>query len=283
MLETVDLRRTLSKEEHKRLAPPLREKLRLLQYRCKEAEIPTVIVFEGWDAAGKGLMISKLLERIDPRGFKVHPARPPSPDEEARPFLWRYWVRLPQDGDIALFDRSWYGRVMIERVAKLVPKPVWRRAFEEISQFERQLADDGAVLVKVFLHISKKEQRRRLEKLERDKYERWRVTKWDWRHHKDYDKYVAAIEEMLAKTDAPAAPWTIVEATDRRFAEVKIFETLVKAMETALVWRAAHAADIGRTKAGREARAGRLRAAAPVAKAKAETKEATRAGNRRSR
>jgi polyphosphate kinase 2 (PPK2 family) len=254
MLETVDLTLSLTKEEYKKNAPPLREKLRLLQYQCKDAEVPIVIVFEGWDASGKGGIISRLLERIDPRGFKVHPARPPTTEEEAKPFLWRYWVRLPQDGEMALFDRSWYGRVLIERVAKMVPKKVWRTAFEEISQFERQLAEDGAVIVKFFLHISKKEQRRRLKKLEKDKFESWRVTKWDWKHHKDYDKYVKAIEEMVAKTDAPYAPWTIVEATDRRFAEIKVFETLVKAMEDALAWRKVHGTEIGRTKVAREAK-----------------------------
>jgi polyphosphate kinase 2 (PPK2 family) len=255
MLETVDLSLELSKEEHKKLAPPLRERLRLLQYQCKDAEIPIVIVFEGWDASGKGLVISRLLERIDPRGFTVYPARPPTPEEEAMPFLWRYWIRLPGDGEIALFDRSWYGRLMIERVGKLVKKKIWRKAFEEIAQFERQLADDGTLLVKCFLHISRKEQKRRLTKLENDKFESWRVTKWDWQHHKDYDKYVTAIEEMLARTEAPHAPWTIVEATDKRHAEIKVFQTLVKAMEDALEWRKTRGAEIGRSKLGREARA----------------------------
>ncbi len=129
-----------------------------------------------------------------------------------------------------------------------------RRAFEEISQFERQLADDGTVIVKFFLHISKKEQRRRLKKLKKDKFESWRVTKWDWKHHKDYNKYVKAIEEMVAKTDAPYAPWAIVEATDGRYAEIKVFETLVKAMENAVEWRKAHGVEIGRTKVAREAK-----------------------------
>lgn len=278
MLETIDLTHSMAKEVYKKKAPPLREKLRLLQYQCKAAEIPTVIVFEGWDAAGKGRIISRLFERLDPRGFKVHPARPPTSEEEAKPFLWRYWVHLPQDGEIALFDRSWYGRVLVERVAKLVPKKVWQRAFEEISQFERQLADDGAVIVKFFLHISKKEQKRRFLKLEQDKFESWRVTKWDWQHHRDYDKYVLATEEMLAKTDAPAAPWTIVEATDGRFSEIKVFETLVKAMEEALAWRKAHGVEIGRSQLSRAARA--RQGAKPAASAK-EKRDARTGGSRK--
>lgn len=274
MLETVDLAQVLTKEEYKKKAPPLREKLRRLQYECKDAEIPIIIVFEGWDAAGKGRIISRLLERIDPRGFKVHPARPPTTEEEAKPFLWRHWVRLPQDGEIALFDRSWYGRVMIERVAKMVPKKAWRTAFEEISQFERQLAEDGAVIVKFFLHISKKEQRCRLKKLDKDKFESWRVTKWDWKHHKDYDKYVKAIEEMIAKTDAPRRSWTIVEATDGRFAEIKVFQTLVKGMEEALAWRKKRGTEIGRTKMAREAKKA-------AAAAKPAVKEKSHAGKNR--
>jgi len=270
MLETVDLTLALTKEAYRKKVRPLREKLRLLQYECKAAEVPTVIVFEGWDAAGKGGIISRLLEPIDPRGFKVHPARPPTAEEEAKPFLWRYWVRLPQDGEIALFDRSWYGRVLIERVAKMVPKKVWRRAFEEIIQFEQQLAEDGAVIVKFFLHISRKEQKRRLKKLEKDKYESWRVTKRDWEQHKDYNKYVRAIEEMIVKTDAPYAPWTIVEATDKHYAEIKVCETLVKAMEEALAWRKVHGAEIGRSRAAREAK--------KMAKPKAEEKTHARKG-----
>ncbi len=234
MLETVDLGRKLAKADYKNRIPQLREELRVLQYRAKEAALPVVIVFEGWDAAGKGLLISRLLERLDPRGFKVHPARPPTELEQAKPFLWRFWIRLPARGEIALFDRSWYGRVLIERVARMVPSPVWKRAFEEIREFERQLADDGAVIIKFFLHISKGEQRRRLVRLEKDPLERWRVTKWDWKHHSDYDKYVVAVEEMLAKTDSEVAPWTVVEATDRRHAEVKVFETLTRAVRERL-------------------------------------------------
>lgn len=258
MLETVDLTLELKKKDYKAIAPGLREKLRQLQYKCKDEEIPIVIVFEGWDAAGKGLMISRLLERLDPRGFTVHPSHPPTEEESAHPFLWRYWVRLPEDGQISLFDRSWYGRVLIERVAEMVPESVWQRGFEEILQFERQLADDGTVIVKFFLHITKKEQRRRFLKLENDKYERWRVTKWDWKHHREYDKYVEAIEEMVARTDTPFAPWTIVEATDRYFCEVKIFETLVRAMEEAIEWRYHHAGEIGRSKVGKALRTERL-------------------------
>ena len=231
MLDQVDLTSIVSKEDHGRLAPPLYERLRLAQYALKNARIPTVIVFEGWDAAGKGLAISRLLKRIDPRGFSVYPARPPTEDEQRRPFLYRFWVRLPARGEIALFDRSWYGRVLIERVAKMVPKSTWQSAFDEIAQFERQIGDDGTVIAKFYMHISKAEQKRRLKRLANDKFESWRVTKWDWKHHDDYDKYVVAVEEAFARTHAPHAPWTVVPATDWRSAELTIFQTLVDAME----------------------------------------------------
>jgi len=234
MLELADLSSTVAKEDYSTLAPPLRERLRLAQYALKAAKVPTVIVFEGWDAAGKGMAISRLLKRIDPRGFQVFPARPPTPDEQLRPFLHRYWIRLPARGEIALFDRSWYGRVLIERVARMVPKTTWVTAFDEIAQFERQLADDGTVIAKFFLHISKAEQKRRLTQLERDELESWRVTKWDWRHHRDYEKYVKAIEEVFERTNAEYAPWTVVPSTDWRHADLTIFRTLVDAMESAL-------------------------------------------------
>jgi polyphosphate kinase 2 (PPK2 family) len=250
MLDQVDLSSSVSKEDHAKLAPPLYERLRLAQYALKDARIPTVIVFEGWDAAGKGLAISRLLKRIDPRGFQVYPARPPTEDEQLRPFLYRFWIRLPARGEMALFDRSWYGRVLIERVAKMIPKQQWMSAFDEIAQFERQIADDGTAIAKFYLHISKAEQKRRLKRLDRDKFESWRVTKWDWKHHHDYDKYVVAIEEAFERTHAPYAPWTVVPATDWRHAELTIFRTLVDAMESRL---AAAAPTKARAKGARHA------------------------------
>lgn len=234
MLESVNLDHKLDKDTYSARTAELRERLRLLQYRCKEANIPTIIALEGWDTAGKGVMISQLLKRLDPRGFKVHPTHLPSAEEESRPYFYRYWVNLPPKGEIALFVGSWYQRVLKERVYKTVPRSVWFNAFTEILQFERQMYDYGATLIKFFLHISKKEQRRRLEKLSKDKYERWRVTKEDLMQNKLYDKHLIAIEEMLASTNSSHAPWTIVEATDLRFAEVKLLQTIVDAMEDAL-------------------------------------------------
>jgi polyphosphate kinase 2 (PPK2 family) len=247
MLETVDLGRRLSKPRYQRAFPPLQERLRQLQYELKDAEIPTVVVVEGWDAAGKGSVIQRLTEKLDPRAFRAHPGAPPSELEQRYHWLWRYQTRLPEDGQIALFDHSWYGRVLVERVEKFVKRKLWRDAYEQINQFERLLADDGQVLVKLFFHISRKEQRRRLERMARDPVERWKVEKQDFRRNKAYDRWVVAIEEMLARTDTPHAPWTVVEASDARWTRVRAFEAIVKAMERALARRRQAPAVVSRT------------------------------------
>src|SRR5215510_12076078 len=237
MLETVDLGRELSKSRYQKVFPGLQERLRQLQYQLKDAEIPTVVVFEGWDAAGKGTVIQRLTERLDPRAFRAYPGSPPSELEQRYHWLWRFETRLPEDGHMVLFDHSWYGRVLVERVEKFVKKGVWRKAYDQINHLERWLAEDGQVLVKFFFHISKAEQRKRLRKMERDPIERWKVDKEDWRRNRHYDEWVEAIDEMLTRTDTPHAPWTVVEATDARWTRVKVFDTLVRRMEAALARR----------------------------------------------
>jgi polyphosphate kinase 2 (PPK2 family) len=249
MLETVDLRRALSRSRYQKLFPALRERLRQLQYQLKQAEIPTVVVVEGWDASGKGMVIQQLTERLDPRAFRALPGSPPSELEQRHHWLWRYQVRLPEDGHMLLFDHSWYGRVLVERVERFVKKMAWRDAYEQINQFERWLADDGQVLLKFFFHISQKEQRKRLTRMERDPLERWKVEKEDWRRNRRYGEWVEAVDEMLARTDTPYAPWTVVEATDARWARVKVFDTLVRRMDAALARRREAPADVSRTQA----------------------------------
>ena len=248
-----DLSRKLSKIEYQREFPALQERLRQLQYALLETEVPTVVLFEGWDAAGKGTVIRRLTERLDPRAFRAWPGAPPSELEQRYHWLWRYEVRLPEDGHIALFDHSWYGRVLVERVEKVVKKKVWRKAYDQINEFERWLVDDGQVVVKLFFHISRKEQRRRLEKMERDPAERWKVSSEDWRRNRRYDRWVAAVEDMLERTDTAACPWTVVEATDARWTRVKVFRTIVDRMDQALRRRVEAPAAVSRTQAAREA------------------------------
>ena len=231
MLEKIDLSQKIEKAEYKTIISDLELRLGGLQRQARELQIPVIVVFEGWDAAGKGTLINRLLLSLDPRGFSVHPTNPPNEEERWRPFLWRFWPKTPERGKMAIFDRSWYGRVLVERVDKIVKKKVWSKTYDEVRSFERQLVDDDNVIVKFFLHIAPKEQRKRFKRLESNPSTAWKVNEEDWKHHKQYDKYLEAIEEMLAKTDTGYAPWTIVEAHDRRFATVKAFRTVIEAME----------------------------------------------------
>jgi polyphosphate kinase 2 (PPK2 family) len=234
MLENINLKRKLSREEYKKALPALQRRLYELEKTCWDLGVPSVIVFEGWDAAGKGTTISTLTQRLDPRGFKLHPIVPPRTYEQQRPWLWRFWLKTPNRGEMVIFDHSWYGRVMEERVEGTTPEQLWREAYRDIVEFERMLADDGAVIIKFFLHISKKEQKQRFEAIEKDPLEAWRVTEADWARHKKYGQYLAAVEEMLEQTESEYAPWIIVEATSKWFARQKVFETIIAGMQKAL-------------------------------------------------
>ncbi len=249
MLEKVDLKKKLEKSVYTKRMNELQERLRVLQYAAQNAEVPVVVCLEGWDSAGKGAVIKKLMERLDPRLFRVLPGSRPSPLEARYHFLWRYQVALPNDGQMAVFDHSWYGRVLVERCDKLTPKKEWREAYQQINEFERWLADDGQVLVKFWMHISKKEQKARFRAALKDPLLRWKITKEYKRHHKQYDRWVEAVEEMLARTDSPHAPWTVVEANDLRWARARVFEVLIEAMEQALARRKALPAQVSRTAA----------------------------------
>jgi polyphosphate kinase 2 (PPK2 family) len=234
MLEEVDLTKRLGKKEYKNLMPALRNRLYALQKASWDARIPVAIIFEGWDAAGKGTSIQTLTARLDPRGFKLYPIRAARTYEQKRPWLWRFWLKLSGRGEWAIFDRSWYGRVLVERVEELTPEQEWRRAYQDIVDFERNIADDGCLIIKFWLHISKQEQKRRFKKLVQDPLTAWQVTAEDWEHHSKYEDYALAVEEMLARTATEWGPWTIVEATDRYHTHVKIFQTIISTLEERL-------------------------------------------------
>lgn len=234
MLEKVDLSKKLSKKEYKQKLPVLQRKLYDLQTTAWKAGVPSVILFEGWDAAGKGTTIGTLTQRLDPRGFKLYPIRAARTFEMMHPWLWRFWLKLPNYGEMAIFDRSWYGRVLVERVEGLTPESEWRKAYRDIVDFEQTIADDGYVLVKFWLHISKDEQKRRFKLLEKDPLKSWQVTKEDWDHHKKYEQYLLAVEEMLERTETEWGPWTIVEGTNRWWARVKVFNTITSALSQRL-------------------------------------------------
>jgi polyphosphate kinase 2 (PPK2 family) len=231
MLENINLQLKLSHEDYDRQLPALQRRLYDLEKACWDRKIPSIVIVEGWDAAGKGSAISTVTQRLDPRGFKLHSTQLPRTFEQAHPWLWRFWLNVPNRGEMVIFDQSWYMRVTLERVEKLIPETAWRAAFSDIIDFERMLADDGTVILKFFLHISKKEQKKRFETIEKEPLESWRVTKQDWARHRKYDEYLEAAEEMFELTEAEYAPWTIVEATSRWWARKKIFETLIAALE----------------------------------------------------
>jgi polyphosphate kinase 2 (PPK2 family) len=234
MLEKIDLTRELPKGEYKKQIPSLQRRLYDLEKACWDAKIPTVIIFEGWDAAGKGTSINLLTSRLDPRGFKLYPIQAPRTFETHLPWLWRFWLKLPNYGEMAIFDRSWYGRVLVERLEGLTPKDEWSKGYRDIVDFERTIADDGYVVIKFWLHISKKEQERRFKLLEANPLKSWHVQPEDWEHHRKYGEYLLAVEEMLERTDTEWGPWTIVEATDKRWARAKIFQTIIHRLEGAL-------------------------------------------------
>ncbi|MBK5107532.1 MAG: hypothetical protein JJE12_05355 [Anaerolineales bacterium] len=234
MLEKIDLNKKISKKEYKDIFPRLRMKLYALQKASWDAEIPVIILFEGWDAAGKGTSIQNLTSKLDPRGFKLYPIRAARTYENRRPWLWRFWLKIPGKGEWTIFDRSWYGRTLVERVEGLISERSWRRAYRDIMNFERTLADEGYLIVKFFLHISRKEQKRRFDKLIGDPLTAWQVLPEDWEHHKQYDDWRLAYEETFERTETESGPWTIVEATNRRYTNVKIFETLANSLETQL-------------------------------------------------
>ena len=228
MLEKVDLTKKLSKEEYKAKMPMLETKLSCLQRQCREMKIPVIIVFEGYGAAGKGLQIGKLIHGMDPRGFEVYTVKKETEEEAMHPFFWRFWTKTPAKGRIAIFDGSWYRKVLIDRFEKRTKERELPEAYYSICSFEKQLTDDGNVVIKFLLDIDKKEQKRRLEKLKGNKETAWRVSQGDLERNARYREYQMMMEEMLQKTDTDYAPWTIIEATDKRFATVKIYTTVIR-------------------------------------------------------
>jgi polyphosphate kinase 2 (PPK2 family) len=234
MLEKVDLTKKVNKDQYKALVTGLYDRLYTVQKLSWDRGIPVVIIFEGWDAAGKGTSIQALTEPLDPRGFKLYPIRAARTYEKNHPWLWRFWLKLPARGEWAIFDRSWYGRVLVERMEGLVPDEEWRRAYRDIVDFERTIADDGHLIIKYFLHISKDEQKSRFEKLIKDPLMAWHVEPEDWDHHKKYAQWALAYEEMFERTDTEWGSWTIVEATNRYHTRIKIFQTIINALEKKL-------------------------------------------------
>lgn len=235
MLEKLDLSKQMSKEEFKLKMPPLQSRLGELQRQCRELGVPVMIAFEGFDAAGKGFHIGRLIQSLDPRGFSVYTMQEETKEERMYPFLWRFWTKTPAGGRIAIYDGSWYRKVLTERFEKNTKKSKLSEQYESIRTFERQLSDDGTVIIKLLLVIDKKEQKKRFRKLGENKETAWRVDKGDLERNAHYGTYRCMMEEMLSKTDDTYAPWTLVEAMDKRYATVKIYERVIAVLEEAVL------------------------------------------------
>ncbi len=236
MLETIDLSKRLEKQEYKQQLLRHQIRLRELAYRLYAQQRSLVLVFEGWDAAGKGGSIRRFTEKLDPRGYKVYAIAAPKGDDWTHHYLWRFWRRLmaPEDKQILIFDRSWYGRVLVERVEGFAREDEWKRAYREINDFERQLADHGVLLAKFWFHISKDEQERRFEARRQTPHKQWKLTDEDWRNRQKWGPYEAAVKDMLVKTSTLTAPWTIVEGNDKYYARVKTLRHLTELLSAGL-------------------------------------------------
>jgi polyphosphate kinase 2 (PPK2 family) len=228
MLEKLDMTKKLNKTEYSEQIKSAQSRLRKLEHKMYKKKLPVLCVFEGWDAAGKGGAIKRLTEMLDPRGFTVSSYAAPHGEDRSHQYLWRFWRNLPRTGHLAIFDRSYYGRVLVERVEGFAKEAEWQRAYQEINEFESHQAAFGMVVCKFWLHITPEEQLRRFRGRELDPFRQYKLTEEDWRNRAKIPEYTAAVEDMLVRTSTPHAPWTVVEANDKQYARVKVVETAVE-------------------------------------------------------
>ena len=234
-LQDVELEgKVIEEEEYRKELKELQKRLRELHNRVYRKRVPVIITYEGWDAAGKGGNIKRITGALDPRGFEVHPIASPEPHEKARHYLWRFWTRLPKDGHIAIFDRTWYGRVMVERLEGFCSENDWKRAYNEMNEFEKELHDWGAVIIKFWVQIDKDTQLERFTDRQNNPEKQWKITDEDWRNREKWDLYEDAVNEMLKKTSTTFAPWHILESVDKKYARIKALKIVIEELEKAL-------------------------------------------------
>jgi polyphosphate:AMP phosphotransferase len=232
-LRDVDLSVSLEDEEYRQELDRLQKKLGSLHNVIYRKRIPVILCYEGWDAAGKGGNIRRIAKPLDPRGFDVIPIASPEPHELNRQYLWRFWTQLPRTGHIAIFDRTWYGRVMVERLEGFCSEADWKRAYNEINEFERQLTEWGAVVLKFWIHIDQDTQLQRFNDRQNTPEKQWKLTEEDWRNREKWPQYEEAVDEMLEKTSTENAPWHIIESNDKKYARIKTLKLLIRALEKA--------------------------------------------------
>ncbi len=233
-IRNADYGLALADDEYRSRLKAAQKRLAKLQNALYRRGIPMMIVFEGWDAAGKGGAIKRVASAFDARDYRVVPSAAPTPDEKERPFLWRYWTNLPKSGHTCMYDRSWYGRVMVERIEGFCTPQEWGRAYDEINDFEWELARNGVLMIKFWIDVSPDEQLRRFEERRNNPDKAWKLTDEDWRNRDKREEYLEAIDDMFRKTSTEVAPWHLVESDDKKYARVKVIETMIDAIEARL-------------------------------------------------
>jgi polyphosphate:AMP phosphotransferase len=234
ILSSLDMSQAVAKKDFATELERYQGRLNLLSRKAQAKGVSTILVFEGWDAAGKGGAIRRITGALDARSYQVIPIAAPTDEERAHHYLWRFWRHLSRAGRLTIFDRSWYGRVLVERVEGFATEQEWRRAYSEIGEFEEQLVERGIVLVKYWVHISEDEQLRRFKEREKARYKQWKLTDEDWRNRAKWDDYERAVNDMVEQTSTELAPWTLVEGNDKYFARLKVLKTLCASLERAL-------------------------------------------------
>lgn len=235
---SVDLTKKIeNKKEYKQQLKLYQQRLLSLQQLIFKEKIGLILVMEGWDAAGKGGAIKRATEKLDPRGLQVHPIAAPAPHELRYHYLQRFWRKLPQYGQVAIFDRSWYGRVLVERIEGFATKAEWKRAYEEINHFEQELTNDRYIVSKFWIHISKEEQANRFAERQQNPLKRWKITDEDWRNREKWEEYEKAATDMFEKTDVESAPWHIIPGNDKKYARVAVAKQIVEDIEKNLTAR----------------------------------------------
>jgi polyphosphate kinase 2 (PPK2 family) len=234
VLAKLDLNQRLRDKHFKTKLAEQQGRLNLLQREARRQGVSTIVVFEGWDASGKGGAIRRVTGALDARDYDVIPVAAPSDEERARHYLWRFWRYLSRAGRMTIFDRSWYGRVLVERVEGLTSEAEYMRAYGEITHFEEQLVTHGILIVKFWIHISRDEQLRRFRDRSRTSYKKWKITNEDWRNRARWADYTIAVNDMVARTSTRVAPWTLIEGNDKNFARVKVLRTLADRLEERL-------------------------------------------------
>jgi polyphosphate:AMP phosphotransferase len=234
VLDVMDMSLSLPKKEYKQQLQSYQARLNQLHRNALKKNMSTILVFEGPDAAGKGGAIRRVTAALDARHFQVFPIAAPTDEERAHHYLWRFWRHLSRAGKITIFDRSWYGRVLVERIESFAKEDEWRRAYSEINSFEEMLTDSGILLMKYWIHVTKDEQLNRFKEREIVPHKQWKLTDEDWRNREKWDEYEHAVNDIVERTSTKAAPWTLIEGNDKRYARVKVIKTLCEQMEEAL-------------------------------------------------